>query len=313
MIQEIFALPVALTQVTEIDGIPLYGSQTLNDKFIQSIKLSKRGRNISKSIEQLVNKKIIIPCFADSGMLKYFRRRISQDTSGGLLRILRFLVAGKKPIEHPLDFCLAFYNFKTNQIIILISNHITERFSLTASNESLALALTHESMHMYAHQKPNKFLSFFKDELNLYYKTYFTEIFKLKDDKNLEMSIESIYRYLFLRCEMIDEISLTAIYKQLQKLKQYSEMNDHEFKVRSIEYIRVIRLLLTVDMITFLSIVKIKYSHLIKPLYQTYKTSFGKLPQKGCVQELVYPSEVICGFSDIKLTPKIKTAIQSLI
>jgi len=313
MIQEIFALPIALQPVATLGDMTLYGSQTLNDRFIQSIKLAKRTRNISDSIEKLVINKTVIPCFIDPGMLTYFKRRISQDTSGGLLRILRIIIAGKKPLDHPLDWCIALYDFDNNKILILISNHITERFSLTASNESLALSLTHELMHMFAHKNPNRFLSFFKEELTLFYKIYYTEIFKLKDDKNLEPVIESIYKTLFLKCEMTNEILLAAIYRQFQKLKPFTEMDSSDFKIRSIEYLRVVRLLTINDISSFVSIAKVKYKHLMKPLYTTYKIAFGRIPLKGCLQELVYPSEVICGYSDIKITPKIKTSIQSLV
>ena len=314
IIKELFALPIGLQQVYELDGMTFYGSQTLNDKFIQAIKLSKRGK-IIKSIETLVRSGVIIPCFADAGILTYLKRRVSKDTSGGLLRILRIIVSGKKPLEHPLDNCFAFYDFSNNKILILISNHITEKFSMTVSNESLAIALTHEMMHMYAHRNPNKFLSFFKDELYIYYKNYFTEIFKLKDNKELENIIESIYKYLFLKIEMSPSgiISLFGIWKQLQKLKPYSELNENEFKIRSIEYVRLVRIFSVNDMSAVVQIIRVKYVHVVKPLYIAYAQSFGKIPPKGCLQELISPSEVICGYLDSKVTSKTKNAIQSLL
>lgn len=316
MLTELFALPIALKQVIEIDGIPLYGNQVLNDKLIQSVKLSRRGKIISKSIEKLVRDGIVVPCFADPGILSYFRRRVSNDTSGGLLRILRFIFAGKKPIEHPLDWCLAFYHFGTGKIVILVSNHITEKFSMTASNESISLALLHELMHFYAHKNPNKFLSFFKDELTNFYKNYFSIIFKFKSDidvTDLEQKIQSFYKTLFLRCEMSSDVSLMLIYKQLKKFQQFSEMSEEEFKTTSFDYLRLTRLLLSGDMQKVLSLTKVKYKYLVKPLYSSYTTSFGKIPQKGCIQEIILPSEVISGFTDIGISPKVKTAIQSLL
>lgn len=313
MLKEIFALPIGLKQVTEINGIPLYGSQTLNDKFVQSIQVSKRGKLISKSIEELVKNNIIIPCFADSNILSHFRKRVSQNTSGGMMRILRILVGGKNPIVHPLDLMVAFYDFQNNKIIILISNQLSDRFGTMGSDEAIALSLTHELMHMFAHQNPNRFLSLFKEELNSYYKSYYTNIFKLREDKNLDSIIEMIYKYLFLKCEMTSAVSLMGIYTQLQKLKPYSDLNKDEFKTISIDYIRVTRLLLTDDMNKFIAEVKVKYKHIVKPFYLSYRECFKRIPNKGCAQEIVYPSEVICGYSDIKISPKVKTAIQSLV
>jgi predicted RNA-binding protein YlxR (DUF448 family) len=39
--------------------------------------------------------------------------------------------------------------------------------------------------------------------------------------------------------------------------------------------------------------------------------TFDKVPMKGCLQELIFPSEVICGSSDIKIYSKVKNALKS--
>jgi hypothetical protein len=311
IIQELFALPIGLRPVVFLGGIPLYGSKTLNDKLIQSIKSSKRGKIFQKSIINMINTGLIIPCFADSNIITFFRRRIANDTSGGLLRILRVLVAGKKSISHPLDYVLAFYEFETNRIIILISNHINELFSGTASDVAISLSLTHEMMHMFAHQNPNKFLSLFKDELNSYYLTYFKEIFKLKDDKMLKDNVEQVYRFLFLKCEMTSVISLSSLLNELNKLQKYSTLKKEEFKNITFDYIKLARILLQNDMNKLISVAKTKYKYIPVPLYDSYKLVFKKTPVKGCLQELIYPSEVICGLVDIRLDSKIKNALKS--
>ena len=58
-IDEIFVLPINLKNVITIDGIPLYGSEELNKKFIESVRNTKKGKIIFKSIEKLVNNKTI--------------------------------------------------------------------------------------------------------------------------------------------------------------------------------------------------------------------------------------------------------------
>jgi hypothetical protein len=311
-LNELFALPIGLKHVASLGGIPLYGSQTLNDKLIQSLKSSKRGKMFQKPIINMINNRLIIPCFADSNVLTFFRRRIANNTSGGLLRVLRILVAGKKPISHPLDYVLAFYSFESNIIVLLISNHINEVFSGTASDVAISLSLTHEMMHMYAHQNPNKFLSLFKEELNSYYSEYFKEIFKLKDDKLLENSIEPIYRFLFLKCEMSNsEISLSALLNELNKLQKYSSLRKDEFKKVSFDYVKLTRILLQNDMDKLISLAKTKFKYIVTPLYDSYELSFGKIPVKGCLQELIYPSEVICGLVDIRMDSKIKNALKT--
>lgn len=308
---ELFAIPIGLKPVIIVDNIPLFGSKSLNEKFIESLPKSKRGKLISKTVKIMIENEKIIPCFADSGIFSYFRRRLSQDTSGGLLRILRNVIA-KKPIDHPLDYTYAFYDNNINKIVILINNHILEKFSFTASINSIALALTHEMMHMYAHQNPHKFLNFFRNELNSYYLTYFKEIFKLNNEKGLENVVESIYRTFFLKNEITSSIYVTNIVRQLYKLKPFSSLDNDKFGQICTDYVRIVKLLLTTDTMKFISLVKMKYKYIIVPLYETYKNVFEKIPPKGCAQELIYPSEVICGYSDIILDTKIKTALKSL-
>jgi hypothetical protein len=313
IINELFALPIGLKPVATVGNIPLYGSQTLNDKLIQSIKISKRGKIFQKSIINMINSGVIIPCFADAGILSQFRRKISNDTSGGLLRILRIVVAGKKPIHHPLDYVLAFYDFDSDKIVIMISNHINEVFSATASDDNIALSLTHEMMHMFSHQNPNRFLSLFKEELNGYYSVYFKEIFKLKDDKLLENHIEQLYRFLFLKGEMAtSSVSLTELLHSLEKLEKFSTLNKDEFKNVCMDYMKLTKLLYQGDNIKLISLSRTTFKYLVTPLYNSYKINFNRYPIKGCLQELIFPSEVICGLTDIKISSKIKDALKSI-
>lgn len=310
-IHELFALPIGMEEVASVSGFPLYSSKTIREKFNESLQNSRRGKAISKSVYMMVATGKIIPCYAESGILSYLKKRIQEDTSGGLMRIIRKIFLGKKPSENPLDYVLAFYDFNINKIIVLISNHISEKFSMTASDLAIAISLSHEMMHMYAHENPQKFLSVFRDELTDYYKTYFTNIFKLKKRKELDPIIESIYRYFFLKCEIGGSSALAAIVNQLNKLQEFSTLNEDEFKNVIKEYSKVVKLLLSNDMKKFI-ILADQYQHLINPLYHTYSEVFGKIPVKGCAQEMIFPSEVICGYSDIKIDSKIKTALQSL-
>lgn len=310
-IHELFALPIGMEEVASVSGFPLYSSKTIREKFNESLQNSRRGKAISKSVYMMVATGKIIPCYAESGILSYLKKRIQEDTSGGLMRVIRKIFLGKKPSENPLDYVLAFYDFNINKIIVLISNHISEKFSLTASDLAIAISLSHEMMHMYAHENPQKFLSVFSDELTNYYQTYFTDVFKLKKNKELEPVIESIYRYFFLKCEIGGSSALAAIVNQLNKLKEFSTLEEDEFRTVIKEYSKVVKLLLSNDMQKFVVLAE-QYQNIINPLYHAYKNTFGKIPVKGCAQEMIFPSEVICGYSDIKVDSKIKTALQSL-
>lgn len=317
-IQEIFALPIGLVQVIKVEGIPLYGSTILNDKFIQAMTSSNRTKDISGTIKKMVDSKIIIPCFADSGILSYFRRRISKETSGGLLTLLRIIFFAPSPINSPLDYVLAFYHFELNKIIVLISNHISQDqiFTTSVADEAIAKTLTHEMLHMYAHMQPNKCISIFRKELNLYYSTYFRQIFKLNDDKQIEKIVEQYYKFLFfeieMKCTTVTVIPIPDMLRILKKLKKFSSLKNNEFDQVLIDYIKLNRILFENNISKILSIIQ-KFKYLAKPLYTTYKICFGDLPDKGCTQEVYYPSEVLCGYSDVKFDSKVKTVLKTIV
>lgn len=311
-ISELFALPIGLEEVINYHGIKFYGSKSLNEKVIEAIHNSKRGKPISKTVEKMIENKIILPVFADNSILSYFKRKLVQSTSGGLLRFLRILITGKEQSDDPFDYVLAFYDFNIDKIIIMVSNHLSEKFSTSTSDEALTLTLTHEMMHMFSHHFPSKCLSLFKEELNLYYFNYFNMIFDLKDNKSTKNIIESIYKYLFIKTEMKYEFNQKVILKYLNELKKFSNLSKEDFKRTQVHLIKLMSIVLYDDVTVFYDAVKRRYKYLVVPLYKAYKISFGKIPLKGCGQELIFPSELICGFSDITWNSKVISALKML-
>ncbi len=310
-INELYALPVGLKKVETVDDIPLYGSKSLNEKFIESISKTKRGRPILNTVKTMVNTKKIIPCFADPGIFSYLRRRLSQDKSDKLIiKALKFLTLSRKPIFNSADFIFAFYEFNKDRIILIINNHISEKYSFTAIDNVITISLTHEMVHMLAHQNPSKFISIFNNDFISYYSTYFKQIFKLNDEKTIENEVESIYKYFFRKFELSYEFNVKNTFNQLNKLQKFSNLNSEDFKNVAIDYIKLVKLS-SGDIMALASVIK-KFKYLILPLYNSYKQVFGKIPVKGCSQELVYPSEVICGYSDIKFDQKISSALNLL-
>lgn len=320
-INELFALPIGMHEVAKYGGVPLYGSTVLNQRFIEAMKTNKRTKDIGKTIEKMVLEKKIVPCFADPGLISYFRRKISNNTSGGLMRILKLIVFAPNPISNPFDYVLAFYDFESKNITVLISNHLLsgKLFETEAADLAIAQSLTHEIMHMYAHVKPSTYLSTFKDELTLYYSTYFTKVFKLKPDKKKDIIVEEFYKYLFIQYEMksinINSLNIDKLMNILSKFEKYSKMNKDDFHNVLTDFIKLTRLLNNNhnNLPEIIPLLKGKFKYLVKPLFTSYRAAFGKIPNKGCTQEAYYPSEVTCGFSDINFNSKVKSAINSII
>ncbi len=298
-IQELFALPIGLRKVITIYDVEFYGSDTLNEKLIESIKSSKNGKFILKLSERLIKNKIMIPCFISKGMLSYFKRKISKIRSGQ--RILRVLDIEEKT---RYDEYYAFFHVdgKENlkKLIILIDN-----MKLNSNNDKLVSIIIHELVHMFSYQNPNEFLTIFEDELTIFYKEYFKRIFKLEDSKKLNSVIQSFYKTIY-RIESQKDLTTKMIISKFEKIKPFSKMNSEEFYDLCKRYIE-----LTIIIHGGGNPYKNKYYELIENLGETYKTCFGKKPVGYC-QEVIYISEVICVLSSIKFSSKIKNAIQLL-
>ena len=227
--------------------------------------------------------------------------------------ILKYVLFAKKPIPHPFDMIFGFYYFDINKIVVLISNHITEIFSPIASDNSIADVTLHELMHMYAHIKPNKYISFFRDELVLFYKTYFIKIFELRDEEDIDEYVHDFVKFLFLKVEMSESPSVMNIMKQLKTLRKFSKLKKDKFDEVVLDYGKLAKLFMINEPSQFYTKITPANRYILVSLYSSYKDIYGKIPDKGCVEELIHPSEVTCGITDIRVDSKIKKAINDLV
>lgn len=314
VVNELYALPVGLKEVIKIDNIPLYGSDSLNKKFVKSIENSSNGKIILDEVKMLIDNNVVIPCFAESNILSYFRKRIALNKNMKFLKFIKFVITGSNSLDHPLDYVLALFDKENNKIIVLISNHIDEdKVFGKVPDDYIVMSIVHELVHMFTHSYPNKFLNIFKDELNLYYSNFFTEIFKLKPDKSIDSVVRSIYKFMLFNCEMSDSVNVKNLLKNLINLKTYSNLNDEQFKKVCVDYLNVVKIFVSSNSISkFFDDVKGKYKYILKAVYNSYQVSFNSIPEKGCAYEFIYPSEVIAGLSDVNVSAKVKLAIKYL-
>lgn len=278
--QEVFILPTGLKEVARLDDAPLYGSDKLNKKYLEALADQDKTKNSLKKIESLLNKGLIIPCFLEKGILHHIGWRI-------------FGPAGVKAIA-------GFFNPGDERIFILISNDAN--IFTYVSNKFLASLTAHELSHRAAFKDANKFYQTFRNELIVFYKELFSDIFKIDKKKLDDKAVFNIIKFLFQYIEMsVGQVSSKALiqYSQLIKneFKGLSGLKHEQFEIMADDYIQIIGIFLK-DINYFFSSIE-NFSHILSPIYRAYKQALDmKNNSTVCIQELIYPSEVIALLSE---------------
>jgi hypothetical protein len=282
-LQEVFALPVGLTEVAKLDGLSLYSSAKLQEKYLAALSMSGRTKDLVDKFEILVKNKDIIPCFLGKGFGHFIFWKI-------------FAPLGDRSI-------MGFYDpGTTNKIYLLIDNN-SNIFGFT-SNETLALLTIHEMCHKFAHDSPSQFLSRYRPELTKFYKYYWCEVFQVKEDKLSDSAVFELVTSLFKKCEsgnhdlpVLYDNFKTFVNQLAEILSKLSTLNETEFTEVKDKYILCIKVFMK-NLNDFINNIS-KFRQILAPLYTAYKYGLdAKNLQTLAVQELLYPSEVLAVYSE---------------
>ncbi len=288
---EMFAIPYGLELAAKIEGIELYTSDKLKEKYIESMRSTTRTEPVIDKIEELINRKLIIPCFMNKNIFKFITFKLFSDRASKSV--------------------MGFFDTKSKKIYMLIDNNINP-FGFS-SNDWLAVLTIHESVHMFSNHKPSKFRSLFSPELKSYYQSAFNNIFQLEEGTKIK-NIDKIVDFIFHieQTKKFDNKIATDYLRLLRSsLKQYSVLDSRQFDKNLVDYIVIINIY-SKDLNTFINSIR-SYKHIIGPLYIAYQESFnmGKL-YSICIQELITPSEIICIYSEFGPPNKIYSAIKQI-
>jgi hypothetical protein len=278
-LSEVFASPIGLKPVVKIDGQPLYGSDRLNESYLKAIEKCGRTSAASLKFRGLVEKKRIVPCFLTKSLLGF--------------------VAWKVFAPVHMKSIMGFYDpTKTKRVYILIQNN-ANIFSFV-SNDFLAKLSIHELMHMLADQKTSVFMSIFSNELTAYYKELYQMIFSINNLDNAR--VDRILKFVFMDIERKSEKLTNGTlnkYSALMKkeLSSVSSLSPLKFDEMLQDYFAIIKLYLTNVAKFFVS--RDKFRHILIPCYLSYKNAFNmKNLSTVCIQELIFPSEVVAILSE---------------
>jgi len=290
-LNELFAPPIGLEPVYNIDGITFYSSQKLKEKFVFAFDKSSKGKHIKSEIQKLVEKGIIIPCYKSNNLLSFMKHKLTKGAH---------------------KYIMAFYAVDDKKVVVIIDNSATVFGS--SSNNELASTTMHECMHLVAGKNLPKFIKIFLPKLREYYSSFFTDYLKLKSVATKDINAYIKYMMQFeKRGAMYANKNLSNLYRLIESLfASNSNLNEHEFQLRLTNLIVATKLFI-VSMPSLLNSGR-KFSMVFTSLNQAYRTAFGeKNKYTTPIQEMISLSEVACVLAEMKPTDSsIKKLFQAI-
>lgn len=275
-VKSLAALNYAPDQKTVIsfNDEDFYTDEDIKENFIKTMTEQDLLKPVITDIVRLVNEDILIPVMTSKGLISKIRRYY------------------KAPIENKM--VLAFFNSLTEKIYVLMENNTD--FIFWSKSDTLASVVLHEFQHFCSYLFPNEFTTIHAKSLIAYYKRFFKLQFGVELDDN---DSKEIYIWLFKNSEYTgaDSVALLVRYAvMLDKImKSYGLGESDRFnKISSL--MKVIRGYAkdSSEFIHQLQLRNQEYLLVVNHLYQAYRAiKIGSLDNL-CIQELLFPSEIIC-------------------
>lgn len=290
-INEFFTLPTDLKLIAKIADEKVYGSNTLNNKYIEIIENNILTKNVSKEITLMVKEKRIIPCFASKNLISFIAHKFSF-------------------YNHSFEKIAGLYLPQRNKIFIFMDHSMSMIFS--GKDNSIARVTLHELLHMVSVVKSKEFWSLFKDELLTFYTKYYKNLFKLNDEEQIyKDNVLELIKLFYFSYEKGENIELANIYKLLLNFRNYSTLEEHKFNRLVKMYCSSI-LSYSKDFHIFLSNY-VSFLDILKPIKETYDDIYGKITNVIFYQEISTPSEVICISTEVRINDNIKKAVRLIL
>jgi len=162
LLQEIFAWPGGEPVISLDDEITLYTSPELKQKFIEGMAEHKLTAPVSKTIQELIEKNRLIPCWVNKGL-------------GSIILFKIFAPLDVKSIG-------SFYAPSENVVALLMDN--STFFLFYVPNRTLAYLTLHELCH-YAAGNSSSFPSLSAKILTKYYEVMFHTLFEIFAERRL--------------------------------------------------------------------------------------------------------------------------------
>lgn len=273
-VEEKFIIPAGLSVVDDIFGQKLYSSSKLQRHFLSAIFKQKNLRPVIRSVEKLVTDGKIIPCYASKNVLKLIAHKFFSD-----------------PMQKSV---LGFFYSTNNKIYCMLDNNTT--FFVWVSNKALSSLTIHELMHYCAWNSKSAFIQTHRKSFQKYFYLFYKQYFEVDVS---EKQIDKIVDFIFRKFEFSLKTSTSFLVK-------YANMLDKTLKSNIPDNIRreklIVKLLAVVKMYLmnpnkFISMVQTGGStprKVVIALLNSYRAFGIRSPNTLAIQELIFPSEIIC-------------------
>jgi len=285
-------LPKSLSVVDTLEGQKLYSSDAVKKKFVDAISGQKILAPVTDKIQNLIDRQIIVPCFASGNLIKFMAHKFFSDQMSKSL--------------------LGFYFSERNKIYILLDNHT--KFAIFMSDKALSSVTIHEMMHYASWNLKDRFFTMHKDAMRKYFRSYYKLQFGINTADNL---IDELVRFALKNFEYPKKHSTSFLARYADLLFTRFEnaiTNEEERDVMVRHTLAVVKLYL-VNPNAFIQSIRSGdpiVTEVVANLYKSYKALNIKDPRSLTIQELVYPSEVICIQSQHRPSPAHYATIKAL-
>lgn len=270
---ELKAIPKNATPRVQIGGTTFYGSRELDQQFIEAVRKEPIVNPVWKKIAELINNGVVNPCYLSSGIFSFLVNKIfsPHDESG----------------------TLGFFSPKTKKIYIIVDNWAS--LWGNAPDEGITRTLIHECTHLFANVKPKEFLALNKEDLGKFYGEFLTRYFRV--DKYNKDDMQDLATFIFYEYEMTmkDTIDFKEYWNRLEKLfMKRSNFNSNDFDYHVRVYFTMIKFLFT-NISALRQYYLTTFREMYVSMYRGYTAALNIKPNGTLiVQELVFPSEVMC-------------------
>jgi len=269
------------TEVGEIgSGDYVYTSDNVKQKFLESIKSQDTFRPILNKIVNLIETDRIVGVYVKVGLIN---------------KIIYHFFKNKKKFAES-RFILAFYDFKSNKVFCLVEN--INNTNYWKKQEALSLVILHELQHQTSVIFPKLFLTIHNEALTVYFKQFFMNFFDISiTDKEAKKFYDWLHYYFENKEGQETDIHLKDyVHLMISILHPYTKKNKN------------LKLFVNGFFEALLMYIKSPSNYakavhdksffaykLFDSLNRSYKALNIKIQVHSlCIQEVIFPSEVIC-------------------
>jgi len=278
-----------------------YVGQMESEKLFTNNEIKESFKNIIDSQDTLKPIRITINRLIDSDKI------VPVHTTPGILAQIKYIFSKKKKTFAESNHCLAFFDFETRKIFVLVE--YVRSFGLWKNKENLSLVLLHELQHYTSIAFPNSFIKIHLNSLIKYYTRFFKLYFHVDISKK---ECVSFIKWLHFKFETVkgrnslDNSFLLSYVKVLKSILQKYYKSKEQLDKDVLAFVLALKLYLTSSSMYINAVTSKQPSvfPLFLALYKSYKAINVIDPGSMVIQELKAPGEVISIESEFNTSSK---------